>query len=144
MKTINDTITLEEQRERALKQLPADEAALHDTFRCLLYPRIAYQIDFRLNQPEEVTILSYGFDPRAGALIPTIVCRGQDGRSFRCGIEMVHLTEQEAWGEVIKTLDEGVREMQKKLLEDTQTLVSTQLQLDIARAKANNEHSSVS
>lgn len=128
--------SLADQRTAALAALPKDELARHETFRVCLYPRIGYQYDFRLHQPEEVTILSYGFDERAETLIPTILCRGKDGRAFRCSIDMVYLAQAEAWDEITKDLQEGIRDAQKALLEHTQNLVNMQLQLDTAHALA--------
>lgn len=124
--------TLDEQRAEALALLPKDEADQHAIFRGLLYPRMAYQHDFRENKPEPVTLISYGFDDRAEATIPTCVGRGKDGRTFRCSIDMMYLTEQEVWDKIAEDLQEAIRDLQRNLVEHTQNLVAMQLQLDDA------------
>ena len=125
-------MTIDEQRTETLARLPKDEADQHRIFQGLLYPRVAYQHDFRENKPEEVMLLSYGFDPTAEAVIPTCVGRGNEGRTFRCGIDMIYLTEQEVWDKIAEDLQEAIRDLQRNLVEHTQNLVAMQLQLDDA------------
>jgi len=128
--------SLEQQRAEALSRLPDAEVAKHNLFSNKQYPWHAWQINYNTSEPEIVTICSYGFADHAEALIPTVLCSA-DGSQYRCCIDMIHLTEQEAWQEIVKVLQKVMQLHHSTLMELAQQLANLQLQLDKALEAAN-------
>lgn len=113
-----------------------------EKFKSLLYPRVAFSINWEDLLVEEVTLVKFDISPNTGATMPTCEFIDPDTkRRVRCSCDMLYISRREALDSAVEHLREGIDSSQSEIINEMQRVVENTKRLRLLEeAIANESH----